>query len=97
MNDRASAKVRERVFVEKFDHETDPPRHVETVVVENGQVISRESVGSEDKTSAAWRRISIIARSAHEAGLDLDVAMKFLSILSMNFKTQGLASPVEEQ
>lgn len=35
----SAAGVRERIWVTKLDHSTDPPREVETVFIENGEVI----------------------------------------------------------
>lgn len=37
-NDIGGARVRERVWVTKIDHTEDPPRVVEEVFIENGQV-----------------------------------------------------------
>lgn len=40
MSDTSSAKIRERIWVTKFDHATDPPTPVEEVFMENGRVVS---------------------------------------------------------
>lgn len=40
--DQTAPGVRERFWVEKFDHSTDPPQLVETVFIENGVVQSVE-------------------------------------------------------
>lgn len=39
-NDKASAGIRERIWVTKFDHTADPPRQVEEVFIENGRLVS---------------------------------------------------------
>jgi len=39
MSDAAGTGVRERVWVEKFDHATDPPTLTETVELLNGRVV----------------------------------------------------------
>jgi hypothetical protein len=40
MTDENGTRLRERVWIEKWDKESDPPRLVETLFVENGKVIS---------------------------------------------------------
>lgn len=39
MSDKSAPQVRERMWVEKFDHTVDPPRLEETVFIENGEVV----------------------------------------------------------
>lgn len=39
-DDHAGARLRERIWVTKFDHTVDPPRPIEEVFIENGVVMS---------------------------------------------------------
>lgn len=46
--DGAAPKLRERVWIEKFDHTGAEPQLVETVMLENGQIVARStSTGKE--------------------------------------------------
>lgn len=38
MAENTAPEVRERIWIEKYDHSTDPPVKVETVFIENGVV-----------------------------------------------------------
>lgn len=35
--------IRERLWIEKFDHDEDPPRLIESVFVENGVIVERRT------------------------------------------------------
>ena len=37
--DSEGARLRERVWVTKIDHTTDPPRPIEEIFVENGDIV----------------------------------------------------------
>lgn len=50
MEDRSRTGVRERIWVTKFDHETDPPAPVEEVFIENGTVVSVTRTQQEKET-----------------------------------------------
>lgn len=41
MSDAAAASLRERLWIVKVDHETDPPTVVEEVFIENGVIMER--------------------------------------------------------
>ena len=45
MGDVTAPRIRERVWVTKYDHSTDPPTPVEEVFVENGVVRSVRTLG----------------------------------------------------
>lgn len=45
--------VRERIWIAKMDHSTDPPVCVERVFIENGVVMKREHPNRETETIAA--------------------------------------------
>lgn len=49
MSDASKPQLRERLWVEKFDHDVDPPRKVETVFIENGKVV--ETIVHDDETT----------------------------------------------
>ncbi len=41
MQDAQSPKIRERIWVKKLDKTYDPPRVIEEVFIENGQLVER--------------------------------------------------------
>lgn len=59
MRDSAEQKVRERLWVEKFDHSTDPPTLVERRFVEDGELKTLERLSppsSQQEEDADGRR-----------------------------------------
>ena len=54
-----STGTRERTWVMKFDHATDPPTPVEEVFIENGVVVSTRAVGPESCARCGEAEIAI--------------------------------------
>lgn len=68
MADRAAQAIRERIWITKFDHATDPPRAVEEVFVENGVIMeTRDLTGDPDE---ARERQEIVAADVGELAID---------------------------
>ena len=118
MRDDSRTKVRERVWVTKIDHEQDPPRVVEKVMVENGRVVAREvSYGEEAEAAAGpdeasdvqgqgnqqvttdkpkiepWVAVGLVVEAARESGIDLQRALKFMSLIRMGVQAKGARAP----